>query len=86
MHEKETKSDMANLKQEDTYIKRRTGLSNSRIEGANNTSVNGSKAGNKVLNKALNKGVDALFGSGSSKKKSSSSDSIAKTIIKGLFK
>ena len=43
------------------------------------------KAGNKVLNKALNKGVDALFG-GSSSSKKKSSNSVAKTIIKSLFK
>ena len=46
----------------------------------------GKKAINKVTNKALNKGVDALFGTGSKRKNSKSSDSIAKTIIKGLFK
>ena len=43
------------------------------------------KAGNKVLNKALNKGVDALFG-GSSSSKKKASDSVAKTILKSLFK
>ena len=54
MHEKDTKSIMSNLKQEDVFVKRRNGLSNSRIEGVNNTSVSGAQAGNKVLNNVLN--------------------------------
>ena len=41
-HEKETKSTMDNLRKSDTFVKRRTGLKNSRMAGANNTSVKGS--------------------------------------------
>ena len=41
-HETETKKKMFNLKQVDELIKRRTGLTNSEIEGANNTKINGS--------------------------------------------
>jgi len=40
-HEKETKSNMDNLRRSDTFVKRRTGLKNSRMAGANNTSVKG---------------------------------------------
>ncbi len=45
----------------------------------------GNKAKNKIVNKALNKGIDALFGTSKSSKKTSN-DSIAKTILKSLFK
>jgi hypothetical protein len=41
-HEKETKSTMSNLLQRDKFVKRRTGLKNARMKGANNTSVRGS--------------------------------------------
>lgn len=40
-YEKETKSEITNLKENDSLIKRRTNLSNSRIIGANNTIVLG---------------------------------------------
>ena len=41
-HEKETKSTMSNLRKIDVFVKRRTGLKNKRMKGANNTSVGGS--------------------------------------------
>lgn len=41
-HEKETKSTIDNLQKKDTFVTKRTKLKNSRIEGANNTSVRGS--------------------------------------------
>ena len=41
-HEKETKSTMSNLRRRDDFVKRRTGLKNKRMAGANNTSVRGS--------------------------------------------
>lgn len=44
------------------------------------------KGGNKVLNKALNKGVDALFGDTKGKGKKKNSDSVGETIAKGLLK
>ena len=48
-HEKETKSIMDNLRKQDTFVAKRTGLKNATIEGANNTAVRGSTvAGFKV--------------------------------------
>ena len=44
------------------------------------------KGGNKILNKALNKGVDALFGTSSSKKSKKSDSDLGSTIAKGLLK
>lgn len=41
-HEKETKATMNNLLKKDAFIKQRTGLTTSRMEGANNTTVRGS--------------------------------------------
>jgi len=41
-HEKETKSTVNNLRKEDIFVTRRTGLRKARMEGANNTSVRGS--------------------------------------------
>ena len=41
-HEEETKSTMNNLREYDNFVQRRTGLKNSRMAGANNTSVKGS--------------------------------------------
>lgn len=40
-HEKETKAVMDNLRQKDTFVKKRTALKNARMSGANNTSVKG---------------------------------------------
>lgn len=45
-HESETKRSIANLKEKDELIRRRNRLSNSRMSGANNNSVNGSTVGN----------------------------------------
>jgi hypothetical protein len=41
-HEKETKATIDNLRKKDTFITKRTKLKNSRMDGANNTSVKGS--------------------------------------------
>ena len=49
-YEKETKREMTNIKQADDYIKARKGLSNPRMIGANNTSVNGANAKGKMMN------------------------------------
>ena len=43
-YEKETKKNVSNLRKIDNLIKRRKGLRNSRMDGANNTEVRGSKA------------------------------------------
>ena len=40
-HEKETKAKMDNIRKKDSFVKKRTGLTKSRMEGANNTSVSG---------------------------------------------
>jgi hypothetical protein len=41
-HEKETKATTDNLQKTDNFVTKRTGLTNSRMAGANNTSVKGS--------------------------------------------
>ncbi len=56
-YEKETKTDVTNLKKKDQYIKKRTGLSNSRIIGANNTTIGANYVKRDLLNK-LKKGED----------------------------
>ena len=40
-HESETKSNMKNLRSEDHFVRHRTGLRNSRMDGANNKKVSG---------------------------------------------
>ena len=52
-HELETKKSMSNLRKVDKLVGRRTGLSNSRIKGANNTSVSGQNFGNQFGNQML---------------------------------
>lgn len=49
-HETETKTKMFNLRKIDNLIKRETGLSNSRISGANNTKVSGQSISEAVFN------------------------------------
>lgn len=49
-HELETKKTMNNLRREDNYITRRTGLRNAHMEGANNTSVSNQGFGENLLN------------------------------------
>ena len=48
-HEKETKKNVTNLRKVDNLIKRRKGLRNSRMDGANNTSVNGGNSAKKGM-------------------------------------
>jgi hypothetical protein len=48
-YESETKSNMENLSKYDNLIQRRTGLTNPRIQGANNTSVSGQSTGRNML-------------------------------------
>ena len=50
-YETETKKEVTNLRTVDTYIRRKTGLSNYYMEGANNTNVNGATSQNKLLKK-----------------------------------
>ena len=53
-HEKETESNMTDIRKEDRLIKRETGLSNSRINGANNTRVNGNNIKPDILEQLQN--------------------------------
>jgi len=48
-HETETKKQMSSLRNVDTLIKRRNGLKNSRMQGANNTKVSGKTISNSIL-------------------------------------
>lgn len=48
-YETETEKEVTNLREVDTYIKRRTGLSNYYMEGANNTNVEGTTSQSKLL-------------------------------------
>ena len=48
-HETETDTNMSNLRQVDNLIKRKTGLSNSRMDGANNTRIGSPNITNKVF-------------------------------------
>ena len=48
-YETETDREVTNLRQVDNYVKRRNGLSNSTMSGANNTNVNGATAQSKLL-------------------------------------
>lgn len=49
-HETETPTEMFNLVKSDKLIKRETGLSNSKIEGANNKKVSGQGLAENLLN------------------------------------
>lgn len=48
-HEKETKNHMTNLRSVDNFVKKKKGLSNSRMEGANNTVVSGVPGSKKYI-------------------------------------
>ena len=48
-HEKETKHNISHLKSIDEFVKKEHGLSNSRIHGANNTSVSGISGNKKFI-------------------------------------
>jgi hypothetical protein len=53
-HEKDTKTNMSNLVKSDKLVRREKRLSNSRMEGANNTRVDGSLNSSTAMN-LLNK-------------------------------
>ena len=53
-YETETEKEVTNLREVDTYIKRRTGLTNHYIDGANNTSVDGATSQSKLLKNIIN--------------------------------
>ncbi len=48
-HETETKKHMSNIRRVDELIKRETGLSNSRMQGANNRNVSGTQISDNIL-------------------------------------
>ena len=58
-HELETKRKINNVKAEDRLVKRRTGLTNPKIQGANNTSVGGEGFGAQMLNQLTNQSTVA---------------------------
>ena len=66
-HEKDTRSEIDDLKKADIYREERKRLSNSRIRGENGNAINGSlsKGADKMLGKELSDmlGVDRMFGS-----------------------
>ena len=49
-YETETKTNITNLRKIDRFIKTETGLTNSKINGANNTSISGQGLGNQLVN------------------------------------
>lgn len=51
-YERDTKSQMSNLRKVDNYIERRTGLTSSTMSGTNNNTVNGS--GQNIINSIIN--------------------------------
>ena len=53
-HEKETKTNMFNLRKVDNLIKRQRGLKNSRMSGANNTRVTGQNISEEILQRIKN--------------------------------
>lgn len=48
-YETETKTNMSNLRKVDEFVTQRTGLTNSEIDGVNNTSLSGQSAANKIF-------------------------------------
>ena len=56
-HETDTKSNISNLRSMDRYIEQRKGLTNSMIEGANNTRVGGQSNVNKVYDALSGKSI-----------------------------
>ena len=54
VYEKETKKQIFNIKSKDNYIKRRRGLSNSSMIGANNTNIYGNKVPKNLSNLIAN--------------------------------
>lgn len=58
-YETDTKSQMSNLRKVDSYITRKTGVTNSKMSGVNNTNVSGESVGNKILNSVTENNVVA---------------------------
>ena len=56
-YETETKKQMLNIQKKDEFFKKRTGLSNSRISGANNRTVNGANMDNTSIAKNIGSNI-----------------------------
>ena len=54
-HESETKSSMKNLRSEDRFVRHKTRLSNSRMDGANNKRISGTNKNKNLLNNVMDK-------------------------------
>ncbi len=54
-YEKDTKTMLFNLKKQDRFIKQQTGLTNTRMQGANHTTVQGQSLGNALLQAVIEK-------------------------------
>ena len=57
-YEKETKTEMNNLRRVDNFIEKRTGLRNSKMDGANNLRVNGTSISNSILDSFVNQNLN----------------------------
>ena len=53
-HETETKKNMFNLRKVDTFIRHEKGLTNARMQGANNTKVSGQAFSQKIVSSLKN--------------------------------
>jgi len=63
-YENDTKREMSNLKNVDNFIEKRTGLSNSRMNGANNHIINGQAASNKIFGSMTGENIgNSIIGS-----------------------
>lgn len=60
-YETETKTQIANLRKVDNYVTKRTGLTNAKMQGANNTNVKGQSATSKVLDSIVDNNAVANF-------------------------
>lgn len=54
-HERETKSNMKNLRSEDHFVRHKNRLSNSRMDGANNNRISGTNKNKNLLNNVMEK-------------------------------
>lgn len=59
-HESETKCEMKNIRKVDNFVRKRTRLKNSRMEGANNTRVSGTSNNVSSIDKALEEIKDKI--------------------------
>ena len=53
-YETETKKKIQNVRKADNFLTKRTGLTNSKMSGANNTSISGEGLGNKMISELTN--------------------------------